>query len=199
MARSPSLKTQSSAFTHFRIAPYRSAPCPSRVGRHHSAKSAEASTRRIDGKPQPALPRRGIERRPAALPAPPTWFAQPDQIFPGDSCREKSTITPGPIAPPAMLLPDPRGTSGVFVAAAHFTIATTSSVVHRHCDRGRHYPADARCLRVDGARELVFAIYPSKPGAASQSESCSPAADSGSSHRIPSRISCRTCPRAPFA
>jgi hypothetical protein len=41
--------------------------------------------------------------------------------------REKSTITPVPIAPPDMLLPDPRGTRVVLVCAAHFTRAATSS------------------------------------------------------------------------
>ena len=40
--------------------------------------------------------------------------------------RERSTITPAPIAPPDMLLPDPRGMSGVPVVAAHTTSGTTS-------------------------------------------------------------------------
>ena len=38
-----------------------------------------------------------------------------------------STITPSPIAPPAMLLPEPRGTSGARRSAAHATSGATSS------------------------------------------------------------------------
>ena len=36
-------------------------------------------------------------------------------------------MIPSPIAPPAMLLPDPRGTSGVRVSAAQRTSVRTSS------------------------------------------------------------------------
>jgi hypothetical protein len=39
----------------------------------------------------------------------------------------KSTMTPGPIAPPPMLVPDPRGTSEIDLSPAHFTRVTTSS------------------------------------------------------------------------
>ena len=48
----------------------------------------------------------------------------------GDSMafsRLTSTMIPSPIAPPAMLLPDPRGISGRRSAAAHVTSVTTSS------------------------------------------------------------------------
>ena len=43
-------------------------------------------------------------------------------------CREKSTCSPAPTAPPAMPVPAPRGTSGILCRAAASTRATTSAV-----------------------------------------------------------------------
>ena len=65
-------------------------------------------------------------------------------------------MTPRPIAPPGMLLPDPRGTRTAFASRAHRTSATTSSALCGHRDRLRHNATDAGGLGVYSSGRDVF-------------------------------------------
>jgi len=117
----------------------------------------------------------------------------------------KSTITPGPMAPPGMLLPDPRGTSDSDCSRAQRTSVTTSSAstgtatargMIRPMPAASEYAARAsmssrKTPRKPSGRERAATVV--KVPATSRS------ADPASSRRSRVRISCRTFPRSPSA
>jgi len=64
---------------------------------------------------------------PSVAPGPTRIERDAASTSPIPASRERSTITPSPIAPPAIELPDPRGTRGTPVSADQRRSVTTSS------------------------------------------------------------------------
>ena len=208
MARSPSLKTQSSALTHFRIAPYRRlrAPAalvdtiPPRVQKlpldGSTGSRSPRSLARHRARPQHSR----LRPHGARSLVKPSQTIEPREI---DNHSRTDRTAGHAAARPAR---HERG----FRRGCPFHESRYIVVIRGHCYRGRHCPTNPGCLGVDGARELVFAIDPPKAGRHHSPRllqkpvgvtirDCSLAEDSRRSHRIPSRISCRACPRAPSA
>jgi hypothetical protein len=122
----PSANTQSSARTHGRIAPWRSVCAPAAFVAAIPPTVAHVQLDGSTGKRSPAA-RAARSTAAPVTPGPHATRRPATSTAPNVASRERSTVTPSPTAPPAMLLPAPRGTSGVPVAAAHRASATTSS------------------------------------------------------------------------
>ena len=125
-ARDPSENTQSMARTHERVVPTCIECAPAAFV---DAIPPTVQKAPLDGSTGKRSPRARAARSTSARSAP-----GPTRILRDNGCtspiafhRLTSTMMPSPIAPPGMLLPDPRGISGSSVAAAQRTSAARSS------------------------------------------------------------------------
>ena len=125
-ALDPSAKMQSSAVTHRRVDPNSSECAPAAFV---AAIPPTVQNSPLDGstgnlKPCLAAAELTADRR---APGPTPMRRAAASTGPIVVIVLKSTMTPAPIAPPAMLVPEPRGMSDRDRSRAHRTSATTSS------------------------------------------------------------------------
>ena len=160
-AREPSANTQSSARTHERIEPKRIECDPAAFV---DAIPPTVQNAPLDGSTGKRSPCARAARSTSARTAPGRTRIVRAASSTGPIVRQRlrSTITPSPIAPPGMLLPDPRGMSGVRVDAAHATSVDEIVGVDRHGDGARQDARDSRRLGVHGARVVVDSKYAAK-------------------------------------
>ena len=131
------------------MAPYRSVCAPAAFVDGHPAHRAVRAAGRIDreAESRSPAPRRRPRRR--STPGPHRSAAgRRRRPRPTAVSRLTSTMTPSPIAPPAMLLPDPRGISGVRRRRRPAHERRRRRRVGRDRDRAGHRLRDARRLAV---------------------------------------------------
>jgi hypothetical protein len=125
VARDPSAKTQSRDFTELRIAPNFNECGPAALVEtippivQNAALDGSAGRRRPSFRAASSIV---LQMTPGSA----RMLIVSRLTFPIALRRERSTITPGPTAPPAIPLPDPRGIKDCPDSRAHFTSAATS-------------------------------------------------------------------------
>ena len=127
-ARDPSANTQSRACTQRRVDPKRSVRAPAAFVEAIPPMVQNAPLDGSTGKRSPTDLARASTRFRIA-PGPTTMRRVATSGSPILSRRLRSTMTPFPMAPPGMLLPDARGTMATRLSPAHRTSATTSSAL----------------------------------------------------------------------
>src|SRR4030088_2309589 len=177
---------------------------PGGVRRNHSAKSTEASTRRIDRKAESALSCRDIQSRPENAGISPDRSAPliefPQVIDSREIHDDSLPDCAARHAAPGAAWNESR--SGL-CCPPHQRDHIVRIDGHRYSCRNR--ASDSRRFRVDGASEVIFAKRPAKPrrshwaeprstGRSLTTRGCSRAEDSSSNRRIPFPISSRASP-----
>ena len=142
-ALDPSAKMQSSAVTHGRVEPYRSECAPAAFVETIPPMVANFPLDGSTGKRSPLASAVAFTESRSA-PGSASIFFRSTSTRPIALILLRSTMTPDPRAPPAILVPDPRGVMGIPHSRAHDTIDKTSSAsrgIATACGTRRSIPA----------------------------------------------------------